>query len=91
MRLIAQPIDNRNRRIARQIHNILMTEGTNHNTVQVSRHDRGRIGNRLAAAELDVIFAQKQRMPAKLVGSHLEGYPCPRRGLFKNKTDGFSF
>ncbi|MNE40840.1 hypothetical protein D3C80_1348830 [compost metagenome] len=91
MRQIAQAVDYGNRSEAGQLLHLIMTEGTDHNAVKVTGHHLSRVSNGLAAAKLDVIFAQEQRMAAELIHADLEGHACAGRGFFKDKSDCFAF
>ncbi|MNW03384.1 hypothetical protein D3C71_1993110 [compost metagenome] len=75
MREIAQSIDDRNRSVARQILDLVMAEGADHDAVEVPRHNLCRIGNRLAAPQLNIVPAEEQGVSAQLVHANLEGYP----------------
>ncbi|MNI62510.1 hypothetical protein D3C73_1178360 [compost metagenome] len=87
MRQIAQAVDYGNRSEAGQLLHLIMTEGTDHNAVEITGHHLCRVAYGLAASELDVIFAEKQRMTAQLVHPDLERYAGAGRRFFKNKSD----
>ena len=58
--------------VARELLDVLVGEGADHDAVHVARQDARRVGDRLAAAELDVARRQEERVAAQLVGADLE-------------------
>ncbi|MNX22526.1 hypothetical protein D3C86_525110 [compost metagenome] len=72
---IAQTVNDRHRRVPGQIHHVVVAECTNHDPVQITGHDLGRIADRLAASKLDIVLAQEEGVTAQLICTHLERDP----------------
>ena len=62
-------------RVARQLLDVGMIEGADHDAVEIAGEHPRRVADRLAAAELDVAGREEQRVAAELVGADLERDP----------------
>ena len=69
---IGEAVDHGHVGVLRQLLDVLVREGADHDAVDVAREHARRVGDRLAAAELDVARREKQRVAAELVGADLE-------------------
>ena len=78
---ISQPVDDRHRRPARQLLDLLVVEGADHDAVHVARQHPGGVRNRFSAPQLDVFGRKEQRLPPELRGPDLKGDPRARAGL----------
>ena len=54
MRAVGQPVEDRNRRVGRELLDIGLRERSDHDRVEITREDDGRVFDRLAAAQLKV-------------------------------------
>ncbi|MNV91404.1 hypothetical protein D3C71_1858960 [compost metagenome] len=90
MSQITESVNDRNRRIPGEVHHIVMSKGTNHDTVQIAGHNLCCITDRLPTPQLDIVLAQEQGVTAQLIHTYLEGYTCTGRGFLKNQSQGFS-
>lgn len=88
MQQISQPIDHGHVRELRELLDVLMREGADHDAVNVARQHARRVGDRLAAAELYVARREKERVPAKLVGAHFEGDTRSRGRFHEDHREG---
>ena len=79
MREIGQSVDDRTRRVLREIGDGLVRERARHDAVDVAPEDFGGVVNRLAASDLDVARRQKERLSAKLIHPGLERHASSRR------------
>ena len=76
MVVVGEAVDDRHRGEPRQLLDVGVVEGADHDAVDVAReHARG-VADRLAAAELDVARRQEEGVPAELRGTR----PRTRRG-----------
>src|SRR5213596_2163635 len=81
VRQVGEPVDDGNRRLARQLLHLGVIEGPDHDAADVAgQHPRG-VGDRLAPPQLDVAGRKEQGVPAQLVRPHLEGDPGARARL----------
>ena len=60
-------------------------KGADHDAVQITRQRLRRIRDRLAAADLQIVAAQEQRVAAQLIHADFEGNPRAR-GRFSRKS-----
>ena len=65
-----------------------MTGTFAHKTVDVAREHLRGVGDRLAAAELDVARGEEQGVAAELVHAHFERDPRARRGFLEDHRQG---
>ena len=73
VREVRQPIDHGDRGEAGQLLDFGVVVGADHDAVDVARQHAGGIGDRLPAADLDVLAGEEERPAAQLVGADLEG------------------
>ena len=78
MQQIGESVDDRDVGVLRQLLDVLVGEGADHDAVHVARQHARRVGDRLAAAELDVARREEERVPAELKGADLERDPRAR-------------
>ena len=82
-----QGVDHGDRRLARQLLDLLVGPGADHDRVQIAGQHPGGVGDRLATGELQFVPSQDQRRRAQLGHADLEGDPRPRRGLLEDEGD----
>ena len=78
MKQIGEAVDHRHRRELRQLLDFGVSEGANHDAVDVSRQNARGVGERLAAAELNVVWRQKEGVSPQLPGSDFERHAGSR-------------
>ncbi|MNW09903.1 hypothetical protein D3C71_2070090 [compost metagenome] len=76
---IAKAINDWNRCITSQIHDFIMAERTDHNAIKITGHYACGICYRLTASKLNIIFAQKQSVTAKLICAYFKRNPRTSR------------
>ena len=74
---VGEAIDHRDGREPRQLLDLGVLVGADHDAVDVAGEDAGGVGDRLAAADLDVLAGEEERLAAKLVGTDLKRDPGP--------------
>ena len=72
--------------MARELLDVVLSEGADHDGVQVPREHRRRVLERLAAAELEVAGREVEAGAAELRDSDLEGNARPRRRLLEDHS-----
>ncbi len=87
MVVVGQGVDDRDRGIARQLLDLGLLEGPNRESREIARQDSGRIGDGLAAAELQLIGTEGDGQHAQAPGRGLEADSCPRRRLVEDEPD----
>ena len=90
MAVVGQAVDDRNGAVFRQVLDLLLGKGADHNAVQVAGEDAGGVLHRFAAADLKVAAAQKQRLPAQLVHASLKGDAGAGGRFLENHAERFS-
>ena len=70
--------------VLREVGHRLVREGAGHDAVDVAREHLGGVGDRLAAAELDVAAGEEERVAAHLGHARLEADPGAGRGLLED-------
>ncbi len=70
---VGESVDHRDGCVFRQLFDVGVGEGTNHDAVDVAGKDARGVGNGLTTPELDIARRQEQGVAAELVGAHLEG------------------
>jgi hypothetical protein len=88
--VIGQPVDHRNRRVGRQIENILVGKGAGHDEVDEARQHVGGVGDRLPAAELDVAARQEEGVSTELGHADLEAHPGAGRRLLEDHAEALA-
>ncbi|MNZ55852.1 hypothetical protein D3C78_737880 [compost metagenome] len=79
MRQIAKTVNDWNRCITSQVYDFIVAERTNHNAIKVTGHYASCICYRLTASKLNIIFAQKQSVTAKLICAYFKRNPRTSR------------
>ena len=72
---VGEAVDDRNGGVARQLLDLLVGEGADHDAVHVSGQHLGGVVHRLATAHLAVAIGKEERVPPELGHPHLEGHP----------------
>ncbi len=72
MQEVGEPVDDRDRGMLRQLHHVLMRKRPDHDAIHHAGEYPGGVGDRFSPTELDVPRRQEQRVPAELIGPHLE-------------------
>ena len=85
---IGEPVDHRNRGVARQLFDLGVVERADHDPIDVTGQDPSRIRDRLAAADLDVLTREEESLPAELVGADFERHPGAGGGLREDHRQG---
>ena len=91
MAVVGQAVDDGNGAVFGQILHLLLGKGTDHDAVQIAAQHPGGVLHRLAAADLQVPAAQKQREAAQIEHTHFEGYTGTGRGFGENHAQSFAF
>jgi hypothetical protein len=81
---VGEAVDHRHRAVPREVEDVLVREDARHDPVHVARQHARRVGDRLAAVQLDVVAAQEQRAPAQLVHPDLERHAGARGRLLED-------
>ena len=84
---VAERVDDRHVRPACELFDALMPIGADHDAVEIAREDARRIRDRLAAPELEISAAEKERAAAELVHADLKRDARTRRGFFKDHAE----
>ncbi|MPM65534.1 hypothetical protein SDC9_112431 [bioreactor metagenome] len=90
MVFVGQRIDHRNGGNARQFLNVGVTEGPDHDAVQIPAQHLCGVGDGFAAADLHPSLIEIKRRAAELMDADLERNPGPGRGLGENQTDALA-
>src|SRR5204863_8956715 len=72
---VGQAVNYGDRREAGQLLDLAVVVGADHDAVHVARQHPGRVRDRLAAADLDVLAGEEEGSAAELVGADLKGDP----------------
>ena len=86
---VGEPVDHRNRGEPGQLLDLGVVVGADHDAVHVAREHAGGIGDRLAAADLDVLAGEEEGLAAELVGADLKGDAGPGGRLGEDHGQGF--
>src|SRR5256714_6358127 len=81
VRQVGESVDDRDGGPARQLFDLFMIEGADHDAVHVARQDARSVRDGLPAPQLDVLGRQEQRVAPQLGGPHLEGDPGAGAGI----------
>jgi hypothetical protein len=87
---VREAVDHRHVSELRELLDVLVREGADHDAVDVPREDARGVSDRLAAAELHVSWREEQRVAAELIGADLEGDAGTRRSLHEDHRQRFS-
>ena len=87
---IGQTIDDRNRAVLRQILDLLLCVGADHDAVQIAAQNARGILHRLAAADLKVTVGQEQRLTAELIHAGFEGNAGTGGGLLEDHAEALA-
>ena len=87
---VREAVNNRYGSMLCQIHNILMRERAGHDAFQVSGKRLGHVRRRFAYAEIDLVGAEINTVPAQLKNSHLEGNARAVRRFLEYQPDRLS-
>ena len=79
-----EPVDHRHRRALGELDDRLVRARPDHDRVQVAREDPRGVRDRLAAAELELVGAQRQRVGPELGDPDPERDPGPGRGAARS-------
>ena len=90
MQQIGEAIDHRHVGVLRELLDVLVRERADHDAVHVARQHARRVGNRLAAAELDVARREEERVSAELKRADLERHARARARLHEDHGERFS-
>ena len=90
VKFVREAVDDRNGAARGELFQIALLERADHNAVNhPGKHAHG-VGNRLAAAELNIRGREKQRVHPQLVRAHLKGNAGARGGLCKDHRQRFA-
>ena len=81
MRVIRQRVHDRDGCVPSQFFDVVLREGPDHEPVHVSGEDDGRVADRLAPCQLQLLGREGKRGAAELRDADGEGDPRTRRGL----------
>ena len=87
MVLVGERVDDRHRRPARQLVDRLLRERADHDRGDVAGERASGVGDRLAAAELQLLRRQRDRRRAEPGSRRRERDPCPCRRLLEDAGD----
>ena len=90
MQQIGQPVDHGHVGVLRELLDVLVREGADHDAVDVARQHARRVGDRLAAAELHVARREEQRVSAELERADLERDARSRARLHEDHGERLS-
>ena len=85
---VGEPVDDRDRRVLRELVDLGLVERADRDRAQEAREDERGVAGRLAARELEVCRRDVERHPAELGDPDLRADPCPRRRLAEDEPDG---
>jgi hypothetical protein len=85
--LVGEPVDDRDVRVRRQLVDVRLLEGPDHDAVEVARQDPRGVFDRLSASQLEVAGGQVEAAAAELRDPDLEADPRPRRGLLEDHPE----
>ncbi len=85
---IGKAVDHRHLPVLGEVVNVLLGEGADHDAVYVAAHHVGRVFDRLAHSQLDVVGAQEHGLGAELLDADLEAHPGARAGLHEDHRHG---
>ena len=87
MVLVGQRVDHGHGRGIGELLDRPLRERPDRDRLHVAREHAGRVGDRLAAAELELVGPQRERQRAEPVRSRLEGHACPCRRLLEEARE----
>jgi len=87
MFLVVEAVDHRDGCTPSQFLDVLSLERAVHDAIHIAAQDLRGVGDRLAAANLQVVRAEEERMAAELRHPDLERDPRPSRGLLENHRE----
>ena len=84
---VGEAVDHGNARPLRELDDVGVREGADHDRIDHAREHARHVADRLAAPELDVARREEQGVPAELVGADFEADPGPGGRLGENESD----
>ena len=87
---VSQTVDDRNGAVLREILDLLLCVGADHDAVQIAAQNARSILYRLAAADLKVTVGQEQRLTAQLVHTGFEGNAGTGGGLLEDHAEALA-
>ena len=87
VRLVGQAVDDGDRGVLRELLDLGLLEGADHERGEEAREDERRVAVRLAARKLELGRGQEERHAAELRDADLERHACPRRRLVEDEPD----
>ena len=78
--VVRQAIDDRDLRIFREAHNLIMAKRPNHHHIDHTGDHSRRVFHRLAATQLRIVWGKKDSVAAKLRHARFKAHPRARRG-----------
>ena len=90
MLVVGQRIDRGDPRELGKIDNILLGEGADDRPMHHATENAGRVLDRFAATELDVVFREKHRESTELANADFKRNARPRRRLGENQRPGLT-
>ena len=82
--VVGEAVDHRDARPLGQRDDVVVGEHAGHDGVHIAAEDPGYVGHTLALAELDLLGAQVDGVPAEVLHGHLKGDAGAQRGLLKD-------
>ena len=90
MLLVVEAVDDGDGRVRGELFHALPSECPVHDAVDVSAQDPGGVGDRLASANLRVVWAEEESMATELRHADLEGDAGARRCLLEDHREALS-
>ena len=87
---VGQTVDDRDRAVLRQVLDLLLCIGADHDAVQIAGQNARGILHRLAAADLQVTVGQEQRLTAELIHAGFEGDAGAGGGLLEDHAEALA-